>query len=264
MIARSENEALKQEYLPQMADGGKLVGIGFSQLRRGGPPIMRAEPAEGGYKLVGNVPWATGWDFYPEVLMGATLPDGDSLFAVVPLTDQTGIKVSPPMELAAMGAANTVSVQFTDFFVPNSLVAFIKPADWIKHNDLINIALQGHFAIGCCQAGLDVLLSVAEKKDLCALKDAHDALSRELQSLREATRQAQQGAHEETTDERLKVRAWAIELAVRCAHAAVTAASGAANSLAHPAQRIYREALVYTVSAQTVPIMEATLDRLIR
>jgi len=77
------------------------------------------------------------------------------------------------------------------------------------------------------------------------------------------TTRAQRG-EDIVTDERLAVRAWAIDLAVRCAHAAVTASSGAANSLSHPAQRIYREALVYTVSAQTTPIMEATLKRLIR
>ena len=42
MIARSENESLKERYLPLMGNGGKTVGIGFSQLRRPGPPIMRA------------------------------------------------------------------------------------------------------------------------------------------------------------------------------------------------------------------------------
>jgi hypothetical protein len=34
--------------------------------------------------------------------------------------------------------------------------------------------------------------------------------------------------------------------------------------LSHPAQRIVREAIVFTVSAQTGPIMEATLRRLAR
>ena len=37
----------------------------------------------------------------------------------------------------------------------------------------------------------------------------------------------------------------------------------AANSIHHPAQRVYREALVYTVSAQTTAIMEATLKRIV-
>lgn len=77
-----------------------------------------------------------------------------------------------------------------------------------------------------------------------------------------ATANAQKSADDSTTPERLKVRAWAIDFAVRCAHAAITSSSGAANSIHHPAQRIYREALVYTVSAQTPAVMEATLQRL--
>lgn len=272
MLARSENEGLKNEYLPQMGNGGKLVGIGFSQLRRPGPPSMRAELVDGGYRLNGHVPWVTGWNFYPEFLIGATLPDEQALFAVVPLVNtfreegdrELSITVSAPMRLAAMETAMTVTVDFNDYFVPNEKVAFIRPSNWIRNNDLINIALQGHFALGCAQAGLDILRAAGEKKNLDFIRAAHAALARELDECRTVTEEAQKAVVEEATDERLRVRAWAIDLAVRCAHAAVTASSGAANSLSHPAQRVYREALVYTVSAQTTPIMEATLKRLVR
>ncbi|MCU0547906.1 MAG: acyl-CoA dehydrogenase family protein [Leptolyngbya sp. Prado105] len=34
ILSKSENEALKQAYLPQMGTGENLVGIGFSHLRR--------------------------------------------------------------------------------------------------------------------------------------------------------------------------------------------------------------------------------------
>jgi alkylation response protein AidB-like acyl-CoA dehydrogenase len=64
-------------------------------------------------------------------------------------------------------------------------------------------------------------------------------------------------------EERLQLRAWAINLAVRCANAAVTVSSGAANYKNHAAQRVYREALVFTVSGQTTAVMEATLARLV-
>jgi alkylation response protein AidB-like acyl-CoA dehydrogenase len=64
-------------------------------------------------------------------------------------------------------------------------------------------------------------------------------------------------------EERLQLRAWAINLAVRCASAAVTVSSGAANYRYHAAQRVYREALVFTVSGQTTAVMEATLARLV-
>jgi alkylation response protein AidB-like acyl-CoA dehydrogenase len=276
MISKSENEALKAEYLPKMGTGERLVGIGFSQLRRGGPPIMRATEANDGYLLDGHVPWVTGYGFFGEFLLGATLPDGRALFVIVPLEStppfqieggaiEGGIKISPPMKLAAMEAANTVTVDFERYFVPSDRVCFIREADWIKNNDQINIALQGHFALGCAQAGLDILAASAEKKNLLFALATRDSLARELAECREQTRLAQKGvAIEEATVERLRVRAWAIDLAVRCAHAAVAASSGAANSINHPAQRVYREALVYTVSAQTTQIMEATLVRLVR
>lgn len=264
MLSRSENRKLLDDYLPKMANGERLVGIGFSQLRRGGPPIMRATETEGGYLLEGHVPWVTGWDFYPEFLIGATLPDGRALFGIVPLhsTSDGSVTVSPPMRLAVMESANTVTVDFKGWLLPHEKLAFIREANWIRNNDQINIALQGHFAMGCAQAGLDILLGNAEKKALSFLTNAHDALAAELAECRTATAAAQADASEETTDERLQVRAWAIDLAVRCAHAAIASSSGAANSLDHPAQRVYREALVYTVSAQTPAIMEATLQRL--
>lgn len=51
---------------------------------------------------------------------------------------------------------------------------------------------------------------------------------------------------------------------LRCANAAITVSSGAANYQDHPAQRVYREALVFAVSGQTTAVMEATLAELIR
>ncbi|MFZ4508816.1 MAG: acyl-CoA dehydrogenase family protein [Fimbriimonas sp.] len=262
MIASSDNDELKQATLPGMHDGTRGIGIGFSQLRRSGDPIMRATPVPGGYVLAGHVPWVTGWTFYPEFLIGASLPDGRSVFAIVPLTTQEGVVVSPPMRLAAMGAALTVTVDFSGFFVPDALVAFIRPAGWIQNNDKINIALQGHFALGCAQAGIDIVRSVAARKPFPFLSSAADSLQSELDDCRTEMVNGGDPRDEGTTEARLQFRAWVIDLAVRCAHAGVTASSGAANSLDNRAQRVYREALVYTVSAQTPDVMRATINRL--
>lgn len=262
MLARSDNEELKSAYLPFMADGSKQVGIGFSQLRRPGPPIMRAEPIRDGYVLNGTVPWVTGWSFFPEFLVGASLPDGRAAFAVVPLVAGKGIHISDPMKLAAMESALTVAVEFDDFTVSNSQVAFVREAGWIANSDMINIALQGHFAIGCALGGLDVVQAAYMRKQEQFLADTHETLRAELEACRAATTEVQNLAGEETTEERLHVRAWAVDLAYRCAQAAVVSSSGAANHLSHPAQRIYREALVFSVSAQTTSIMKATLARL--
>jgi len=264
MIGSSENQALKEEYLPQMANGGKLVGIGFSQLRRAGLPIMRAERVSGGYRLEGHVPWITGWSFYPEFLVGAALPDGSSVFGILPLMSGPHVQISPPMELAAMGTAMTVTADVSNFFVPDARIVFTKPPGWIQHSDEINIALQVHFALGCARAGIDIVEREAKRKGLDFLTETAQTLLVEWESCRAASETASSLSGQESREDRLQVRAWVIELAVRCAHAAVTASSGAANSVNHPAQRVYREALVFSVSAQTAPIMEATLRRISR
>lgn len=263
MLASSPNQALAEAYLPHTADGGKLVGVGFSQLRRPGPALVRAERVEGGYRIEGHVPWVTGFGFFHEFVVGAALPNGEAVFGLVPLAETETVHPSAPMRLAAMQAAGTVTVEIEGFLLADARVIAIRPAGWISQSDEINIAQQGSFAIGCAQAGIDVLAANAERRRLAFAHDAQARLQAELDGIRQEAERWVGQASPENVAARLDFRARMIELMVRCAHAAVVSSSGAANSLDHPAQRIYREALVFSVSAQTGPIMEATLDRIV-
>ncbi|MBL8059135.1 MAG: acyl-CoA/acyl-ACP dehydrogenase [Chthonomonas sp.] len=263
LIAKGNNEKLKQEMLPKMHGDEALTGIAFSQLRRSGPPITRATKTDGGYIINGSLPWATGHSLFRNVLLGAALDDGSSVFGIAPFTDCDTIKYSPPMRLAAMESAQTVSAELHSHFLPDELVVDLKPPGWILRNDMINITLQGFFAIGCARAGVDVIRQSAAQRDRHSLNQAAALLEKEIAACR-GQLQSAQAASEETTQEKLELRAWAIDLAGRCSHAAVAASGGRANSLNHPAQRIVREAIVFTVSAQTEAIQEATLRRLTR
>ena len=263
MLAGSANRALAEAYLPHTHDGGKLVGVGFSQLRRPGPPMVTAVPADGGYRIDGHVPWVTGFGFFGEFVVGAALPDGQAAFGLVPLAETEGVRPTPPMRLAAMAAAGTVAVDLDGFFLPQDRVIAVRPAGWISGSDEINIAQQGSFALGCAQAGLDVLADNAERRRLAFAERARERLQAELDGIRAEAERWAGLASGENVAARLDLRARMIDVMVRCAHAAVVSSSGAANSLDHPAQRIFREAMVFSVSAQTGPIMEATLDRLV-
>ncbi|MCB0825530.1 MAG: acyl-CoA dehydrogenase family protein, partial [Armatimonadetes bacterium] len=262
MIAKGDNSDLKSELLPKMGNGERLVGIGFSQLRRPGEPILKAQETPDGYRLTGQVPWVTGHNFYGDFLIGASLPDGRAVFGVVPFIDTVldngSIKFEGPMRLAAMESPRTMSATLDNWLLPNQLVGFVKPAGWIENNDMINVTLQAWFALGCARAGLDIVWKAYERRGAGFLKTAWTALDKELSECREAARNL-----DLPLEQRLKARAWAIDLAARCSHAGVASSSGAANSIHHDAQRVYREALVYTVSAQTAQIMEATLSRLV-
>jgi alkylation response protein AidB-like acyl-CoA dehydrogenase len=259
MIAKWGSEELKQRILPHV-HGDLLIGIGFSQLRRSGPPILTAQPTDEGYLLNGEVPWVTGYGFFQKFLIGAALPDGSSLFGLVPFARQEGfINFEGPMRLAAMESPQTMTATLTNWLMTHSQMAFIQPPRWIHENDLINVALQAWFALGCARAGLDLVDAAYGKRRAEFLRDAWSALDQELELCR-----GEILANHPDVSVRLAARAWAIDLAARCAHAGVVASSGAANSMAHSAQRVYREALVYSVSAQTTEIMEATLHRLVQ
>jgi alkylation response protein AidB-like acyl-CoA dehydrogenase len=267
LLANSENESLKQQYLPHMSNGRVLVGVGFSQLRRKGDPPVKAIPVEGGYQLTGEVPWITGFGFFQDFIVGAALPDGRAVYGMVPFTEtvpNTGDRIafSEPMELGAMASTNTVTATLTDWFLPQELVVFVKGVGAIHENDKKNVLHHGFFALGCARAGLDLIETAGHTKQLPFISNAFESLNSELARCQAAMMQAL-SPDSPSWEERLQLRAWAIALAVRCASAAVAVSGGAANYRHHPAQRVYQEALVFTVSGQTTAVMEATLARLV-
>ncbi|MGI0485372.1 acyl-CoA dehydrogenase family protein [Pantanalinema rosaneae CENA516] len=264
LLCHSDNACLQQTYLPQMGNGQVLVGVGFSHLRRRHPPL-KATPVQGGYQLEGTVPWVTGCGYFQALIVAALLPDQQVVYGMVPFTPtiQTEggrIDFSPPMPLAALTATNTVTAQFNHWFLPPEQVVLVKPIAAIQQADTLNVLHHSFFAIGCARAGLDLIQTTVTQNPLDFIQAAYHQLHQEWQACRSAIFAADSQPYEE----KLKLRAWAIDLAVRCAHAAVTVSSGAANHIHHAAQRIYREALVFTVTGQTREVMAATLARLTR
>jgi len=265
-INHSHNEALKQQYLPHMGKGKILVGVGFSHLRRKGDPPVKAISVDGGYQLYGKVPWITGFGLFQDFILAATLPDGQTVYGVVPFREtmqaQRGvITFSEPMQLAVITSTNTVTATINHWFLSEDRVVFVKPAGAIQESDRKNVLNQGFACLGCAQAGLDIVEAAYHTKQLPFVGKALESLNQELICCQSALFEMPQNP--QSWEEKLQLRAWAIDLALRCASAAVTVSGGAANYRDHEAQRVYREALVFTVSGQTTAVMEATLARLL-
>lgn len=263
ILSKSQNEDLKQAYLPRMGTGKALVGIGFSHLRRHDNAPLKAVETSNGYQIHGQIPWITGFSFFDTVLAAALLPNGQAVYGMLPFSntqqDSGGsIHFGEPMELAAMSSTNTVTAELIEWNLDRSEVAFVTDAGAIFKSDRTNILNHSFFALGCAQAGLDIVSRVQEVKPYLLIASAYETLLEELKLCRHFIYSAQ----DESFEERLRLRVWAIDLAVRCAHAAVVVSSGAANSKRHPAQRVYREALVFSVSGQTTAVLEGTLDRI--
>ena len=265
LLAQSPNDRLKETYLPLIPSGQRLLGIGFSHLRHPEPPL-KAIAVEGGYEFTGSVPWATGYGCFHDWLVAAVLPSGDSVFGLIPfreLRSSTGGEMTfqGPMLLTALQSTQTVSASLRQWFVPAARVVCHQPGDWIHENDRRNALKGTSLALGCAQAGIDQVVKMAQRRDEAALASVAEALGQERDRCCQAIRVALETGSSPWEDQ-LRLRAWATELAFRCAQAGVVAAGGAANQRSHDAQRIYREAIVFSVSGQTAAIREATLQRL--
>ncbi|MEC4984630.1 MAG: acyl-CoA dehydrogenase family protein [Oscillatoria sp. PMC 1068.18] len=265
-LVASSNESLQQEYLPRMGTGEVLLGVGFSQLRRRGEAAVKAVEVEGGYVINGEVPWITGFGLFNDFVVGAMLGDRREVYGVVPFEnvvshDRGKISFSQPMQLNAMVATNTVSATLANWFLPRDRVIVVKPANSIHANGSKNVLNHSFFPLGCAQAGLDVLNRTFQQKKLDFLQQTSQALELEFSEYRRRIFAALE-SESLCFQEKLQLRAAVINLALRCSHAAVVASSGGANLQASTAGRIYREALLFSVSGQTTAVMEATLAQL--
>ncbi len=281
MIANGPNEDLKRRLLPDLAAGRMLCAISFAHLRRPGPPVLTATPVPGGYRLNGTAPWVTGWGLMNQVVFGATLPDGRFVYAwspgdradfpdlfaeVAPEDGDWGtLRASTPLPLCAMNASATVTLTCENWFIPQAHWLSESDRETMRRNDRNGVLGATAMPLGCTAASVRVLCEAAERRSIPAIRRAAAALGTEMEAARaQILEWNKRSAEPDFFENAVRIRAWCIELAVRAAHAAVTAGSGAANTLTHPAQRLLREAMFYTIQAQTQEVMDATLARLER
>jgi len=260
MICNSDNDIVKQKFLPHIMKGNKFCGVGFSHLRRGGKPVLEAIPdGNRGYKLTGDIFWLTGYDFFDHFIVGATLPDGRELYAIAPFKNinekNHNIKLSPTMKLGAMEATNTVSAKLHQWHISPENIIAIKPLGNILQKDRQNLLHHGFFALGCAFGSLDIIHNNLNKLQLSSLSKTYQQLNLETKNLKEIMLLEIENPSK-TFPEKLALRTQTINLAHRCAQGAIITSKGSANQLTHPAQRLYREALVYSVSGQTIPVLE--------
>lgn len=278
MIAGAPNGRLKECLLADMAAGRRPCGISFAHLRRPGPPVLRAEAVDGGLRINGTAPWVTGWELMRHFVFGATLPDGSFVYFWSPadraefselFEDEQvpayagAFRASAPLPLCAMNASGTVEVQLEDWFVPEAHRLSLSNRETMQRNDRSGVLGATSLALGCAWGSVRRLSETAERRAVPAILRAANSFRAEYDLL---AAQVESGMRQVSPpmdfEKAVGLRSWCIEFGVRAAHALVASCSGAANMATHPAQRLLREAMFYTVQAQTQEVMDATLARL--
>ena len=232
------NSPLSTGWLVPLCRGERRAGIALGALRPG-PPSVRATRVAGGYLFDGEAPWVTGWGMIDALHTVARDGTDTALWALLDAVEGDTLTVEP-VELVAVNASRTVTIRFTEHFVPDGRVTGMLPfAEW-PARDAAGLAFNGRLALGVTRRC--VALGVT---DLAA---ELDACRKALDVDDPATLPA--------------ARAAASELALRAAaRLVVTAGARAVLRDQHP-QRLLREASFLLVFGSRPTIRAALLDRL--
>ncbi len=214
-------------------------GVAFGQLRNLRGPCPRLE---GGF-ISGSIPWITGAHIFPSVVLGLLDRDGSEIHAVVDSTNRRDFQHGAPMDLVACRGTYTVSVRLSRVPVGDLTVLTTEPAGTFAQNDIRGVLYQTPLMFGCVRARMKLIESstrvVPAEKAVCGTSMAH---------LLESVYAAFEGS---TPEEGARLRAQLGDFSVRLARLATMACGGAGLVRPHPAQRLYREALLYSLMAQT-------------
>jgi alkylation response protein AidB-like acyl-CoA dehydrogenase len=262
-LLRSANAELRRYWLPRLCRD-TLGGIAVAHLRRADGPTVRARPGAGSrWVFDGTASWVTSWGLARVLLVGAVTDDGRAVLALVPARSQPGVVPSAPLALAAMGATATVRLDFDGLEVDgDDIVAIVDLAAW-RRADAEKTANVTPAVFGLIDTAVARLEEAAQRRSEPGGTTLARALASEAAGVRtEAYRLLDEVPADEAIDERLILRAHALELGVRASTALVVCSGGAGMARSSPAQRLVREALFHLVQAQTPPVRRATLARL--
>ena len=264
VLSASEHVALKERHLRALCTGGTLAGVAVAHLRRPGAPAVSATRTPGGWRFDGRVSWATSWGLADLLLIGGRSAAGEIVLALLPAREQPGLTAGAPLRLAAMQGTSTVVLTLDGLRVPDADVAeVVRAADWLEA-DRLKTANATPAVFGLLASVVRRLAELARDRGDRTAATLATRLGEEGDDLRgQAYALLDHVAPADQVEDRLALRGAALELVVRASTALVVATGGGAMALAAAPQRLAREALFHLVQAQTQPVREATLQRLL-
>ncbi len=256
-LRSSTNEVLAEQLLAPMCAGDVIAGVAFAHLRRPGPPAIRAQRTNDGWRLDGHAPWATSWGIADWFCVAAASDDGEIVWVKVPGAQVPGVTVpritAAPLALPVFEHTGTVSFSFDGYLAASTDVVSVDDLDAWRQTDRRAAALGQPAVLGVAERAIRLLddRGDAESVDAAARLRGHlDATWRRDDEL--------VGAHD-AIEAASDHRAACLDLARRSTTALLASVGGAGMDLAHPAQRLAREADFYVIQAQTADGRTATL-----
>jgi alkylation response protein AidB-like acyl-CoA dehydrogenase len=257
-IVDGENDALRRDLLPALAAGEQFATVGLSQLttsRQHTAPALRASFDSNVLRLDGVIPWVTGAANADHLIVGAVIEDGRQVLTVLP-RHATGVRVDPPLPLAALLGSMTTEVHCDGVQLERR---------WLLAGPSANVLSAARGGAGGLETSCLALgLTAAATRYLQAESAARPELTETSRRLDEARTRLREELHrlasgENTPERAAGLRARANTLVLQATQATLAAAKGSGFLRQHPAQRWARQALFFLIWSCPRPAAEATL-----
>lgn len=255
LLAKSELP-VRERLLGPLASGELLAGIAYAHVRAFPRVPVRATAERDGWRFDGTVPWYTGWGLNDVMLLAGVSDSDEIVFAFADARDQPGLRASEPMQLAALTAARTVSLELDGLRLPEESVVLRTPQDKFALVDLPRSTNTSPAVFGVAYAALRVLEDAGEAETARGLRGRLDEVRRQAYDL------ADHPVPHERVAQRLALKTRSYDLMRAATTAAVVAGGGRTMDVRHPAQRLAREGMFLLVQGQTSMVRRAHLDAL--
>ncbi|MGQ4385621.1 acyl-CoA dehydrogenase family protein [Streptomyces sp. SAS_270] len=250
---------VRERLLGPLARGELLSGVAYAQLRAYPRRPVRVTRERDGWRFDGTVPWYTGWGLNDVMLLAGVTDADEVLFAFTEARQQPGLRPSPPMRLAALTAARTVSLELDGLRLSDDSVALRAPYDVWAAGDRPKSTNASPAVFGVAAAALDLLDGDPDSEETArALRARLDEVRQQAYAL------ADHPVPSERIAERLACRTRAYDVMRAATTAAVVAGGGRSMDLGSRAQRLSREGMFLLVQGQTAEVRAAHLRSLSR
>jgi alkylation response protein AidB-like acyl-CoA dehydrogenase len=276
-IAEFADEDIKDEWLPEMADGRPVGAFALSEPDAGSNPAqMSTEAVRDGDEFVlnGKKQWITNGQRSEVAIVFAKIDgDDDKITQFLVPKDADGIEVGKKEDKLGLRASDTTSLLFDDCRVPADYQLTeegrgLSAALHILTGGRIGIASQ---AVGLSQAALDAAVDYAHEREQFdkPLSDIqtirHKLADMETQTkasrllARDAARKADAG--EDHREAAAKAKYFASEAAVDVTNEAVQIHGGYGYTTDFDVERFYRDSKITTIYEGTSEIQKEVIAR---
>ena len=185
-IQNGESEYLKQEVLPDVAQGKALAGTGLSNPMKHFAGIekiaLTATKTEGGYLVKGMLPWVSNLGDGHYLAIAAKIADSDDYLMAVVKEGFPGLSFKCNAHFIGLEGTGTYSCVFRDVFVPNDWVLAAPCEDYVNRIKPGFILTQVGMGLGLVKSCLDLI--ERSNKQLghvnCFLDDSVEEIAKDL------------------------------------------------------------------------------------